>query len=53
MTTLLHGLAAHVRDEHTTLPERVDRPLFIVMDVFWRYTNVEDLVHAAVRRGPQ
>ncbi|GAC1395110.1 MAG: hypothetical protein NVSMB65_14050 [Chloroflexota bacterium] len=35
-----------VRDEHTTLPERIDRPLFIVMDVFWRYTNVEDLVHA-------
>ncbi len=27
------------RDEYTTLPERVDRPLFIRMDVFWRYTD--------------
>jgi urate oxidase/2-oxo-4-hydroxy-4-carboxy-5-ureidoimidazoline decarboxylase len=25
------------RDEYTTLPERVDRPLFIRMDVHWRY----------------
>jgi urate oxidase / 2-oxo-4-hydroxy-4-carboxy-5-ureidoimidazoline decarboxylase len=25
------------RDEYTTLPERVDRPLFIRMDVRWRY----------------
>jgi urate oxidase len=28
-----------VRDEHTTLPERVDRPLFIYLDVFWRYAD--------------
>ncbi len=27
------------RDEYTTLPERVDRPLFIRMDVFWRYAD--------------
>ncbi len=26
-----------VRDEHTTLPERGDRPLFIHMDVYWSY----------------
>ena len=25
------------RDEYTTLPERVDRPLYIRMDVHWRY----------------
>jgi urate oxidase/2-oxo-4-hydroxy-4-carboxy-5-ureidoimidazoline decarboxylase len=25
------------RDDYTTLPERVDRPLFIRMDVWWRY----------------
>ena len=25
------------RDDYTTLPERVDRPLFIRMDVHWRY----------------
>lgn len=27
------------RDEHTTLPERVDRPLFIHLDIRWRYTD--------------
>jgi urate oxidase len=27
------------RDEYTTLPERVDRPLFIRMDVRWRYAT--------------
>lgn len=27
------------RDAHTTLPERVDRPLFIYLDVFWRYAD--------------
>jgi urate oxidase len=25
------------RDDYTTLPERIDRPLFIRMDVWWRY----------------
>jgi urate oxidase len=27
------------RDEYTTLPERVDRPLLIRMDVHWRYAD--------------
>jgi len=27
------------RDDDTTLPERVDRPLFIHMDIHWRYTD--------------
>jgi urate oxidase len=27
------------RDEYTTLPERVDRPLYIRMDVHWRYAD--------------
>jgi urate oxidase len=31
-----------VRDEHTTLPDRQDRPLFIYLDVFWQYANPED-----------
>jgi len=31
-----------VRDEYTTLPERVDRPLFIRLDVGWRYGDVAD-----------
>jgi urate oxidase len=29
-----------VRDEFTTLPERVDRPLFTYLDVFWQYADV-------------
>ncbi|HEY7832446.1 MAG TPA: urate oxidase [Ktedonobacterales bacterium] len=33
-----------VRDSYTTLPERGDRPLFITMDVFWRYTTTDDLL---------
>ena len=33
-----------VRDQHTTLPEVVDRPLFIYCDVFWRYADPADAV---------
>ena len=33
-----------VRDTYTTLPERGDRPLFIAMDVFWRYATLDDLL---------
>ena len=29
------------RDEYTTLPERVDRPLYVRMDVHWRYGDPE------------
>jgi urate oxidase len=29
------------RDDYTTLPERVDRPLFVHMDVHWRYADPE------------
>jgi len=28
-----------VQDEYTTLQERVDRPLFIYLDVYWKYTD--------------
>ncbi len=31
-----------VRDEYTTLPDRVDRPLFIHLDVHWRYAEPAD-----------
>jgi urate oxidase len=31
------SFASFARDEYTTLPERVDRPLFIYLDVYWRY----------------
>lgn len=33
-----------VRDANTTLPERGDRPLFVAMDVFWRYADTADLL---------
>ena len=33
-----------VRDGYTTLPERVDRPLYIIMDVHWRYTDHADML---------
>ncbi|GLV53711.1 hypothetical protein KDH_05630 [Dictyobacter sp. S3.2.2.5] len=28
-----------VRDEYTTLQERVDRPLFVYLDVYWKYID--------------
>jgi urate oxidase / 2-oxo-4-hydroxy-4-carboxy-5-ureidoimidazoline decarboxylase len=30
------------RDAYTTLPEVSDRPLFIYLDVFWRYRRIEE-----------
>jgi urate oxidase len=33
-----------VRDEYTTLPERGDRPLYIHLDVHWRYGQADDAV---------
>ncbi|GHO46513.1 factor-independent urate hydroxylase [Ktedonospora formicarum] len=39
-----------VQDEYTTLPERMDRPLFIRLNVYWTYTDVTSLLtpdHAA------
>jgi urate oxidase len=33
------SFAQFVRDEFTTLPEVVDRPLFIYVDVFWTYLD--------------
>ncbi|NBD23421.1 factor-independent urate hydroxylase [Paenibacillus glycinis] len=34
-----HGF---VRDEYTTLPESFDRPLFIFLNIQWRYEDPED-----------
>lgn len=34
------SFAHFARDEHTTLPERKDRPLFIHLDVHWLYSDV-------------
>jgi urate oxidase len=33
-----------VRDAYTTLPERGDRPLYIHLDVHWRYADPADLL---------
>jgi urate oxidase len=36
------AFADFARDEHTTLPERRDRPLYIWLDVGWRYSDADD-----------
>jgi urate oxidase len=35
-----------VRDEYTTLQERVDRPLFIYLDLYWKYADTAALSEA-------
>jgi urate oxidase / 2-oxo-4-hydroxy-4-carboxy-5-ureidoimidazoline decarboxylase len=36
------AFADFARDEHTTLPERRDRPLYIWCDIGWRYQDATD-----------
>lgn len=43
------SFARFVRDEHTTLPELEDRPLYIWLDVTWRYADAR----AARGRDPK
>jgi len=38
------SFADFVRDQYTTLPAVKDRPLYIFLDVFWRYADVQDAV---------
>jgi urate oxidase / 2-oxo-4-hydroxy-4-carboxy-5-ureidoimidazoline decarboxylase len=33
------SFAGFVRDEHTTLPEAFDRPLFVHLSVYWRHSD--------------
>jgi len=40
------AFADFARDEHTTLPERPDRPLYIWCDIGWRYTDASHAVLA-------
>jgi len=35
-----------VRDEYTTLQERADRPLFIFLDLYWKYSDPVSLLEA-------
>jgi urate oxidase / 2-oxo-4-hydroxy-4-carboxy-5-ureidoimidazoline decarboxylase len=39
-----------VRDAHTTLPERGDRPLYVFMDLAWTYANPADLLAPGYER---
>jgi urate oxidase len=47
-----HGSAftRFARDEYTTLPERGDRPLFIRLDVDWRYADTDGHVDSLAVR---
>ena len=38
------SFARFARDSYTTLPEVEDRPLFIYLDVYWTYSDVDQLV---------
>ena len=38
------SFASFAQDEFTTLPEQVDRPLFIHLDVHWRHASFHDRV---------
>ncbi len=40
------AFADFARDEHTTLPERRDRPLYIWCNIGWRYADASDAVLA-------
>jgi urate oxidase len=44
------SFASFVRDDYTTLPEVTDRPLFIYLDIFWRYQDVEATLGRDVTR---
>jgi urate oxidase len=39
-----------VRDQFTTLPERVDRPLFIHLDVYWKYQDTAIILEPELAR---
>ena len=40
------AFADFARDEHTTLPERRDRPLYVWTDIGWRYADPADALGA-------
>lgn len=44
------AFTSFLRDGYTTLPERGDRPLYITMDVSWRYADPEDMLDPTRRR---
>ena len=38
------AFTSFLRDDYTTLPERGDRPLYVTMDVAWRYADPEAML---------
>jgi len=42
MKTTGSSFASFARDDYTTLPELVDRPLSIRLDAYWRYADLRD-----------
>ncbi|GAB4214874.1 MAG: hypothetical protein OHK0022_54100 [Roseiflexaceae bacterium] len=44
------SFAKFLRDAYTTLPERVDRPLFIYLDAAWRYADPADALDPSQAR---
>lgn len=46
------SFAEFARDRYTSLPDLVDRPLTIRMDVFWRYGDVRDATEAQTHVPP-
>jgi urate oxidase len=44
------AFTSFLRDGYTTLPERGDRPLYITMDVSWRYADPDDMLDVNHRR---
>jgi len=48
------SFAAFARDDYTTLPELVDRPLSIRLDAYWRYADLRDgIAEGAGLLGPR
>ncbi|EIJ80431.1 urate oxidase [Bacillus methanolicus PB1] len=37
-----NSFVGFIRDEYTTLPEDENRPLFVYLNIKWRYKNIED-----------
>jgi urate oxidase len=44
MKTTGSSFTSFVRDGYTTLPDRRDRPLFIYLDLHWRYRSVDEAI---------
>jgi len=44
------AFTSFVRDDYTTLPDRRDRPLFVHLDLRWRYADVADMLSSNATR---